>query len=279
LIEIAASAVPVLFMVTGLIVFSFFSAWLTTRITGMDFTTSLCGASPGMMSAMLILANDLGGNISVVAVMHSLKIVAIIVLMPVITGFFQPGEGALKIADSLAVNSLPLHYGKLAFLIAGGFFAVRILRRTPVPSVEFLGGMLVAAVCNPLFLQIKSSPVLWQIFAIWIIGTSVGTQMSRESLASIKKYTRACIVLVASQAAVGLLLGWILYTTTTIDPVTALIGACPTGMDAMVILAAEMHTNVPLVAAMHTARVIIVILLMPLIIRRVTRKHGAGESG
>jgi uncharacterized membrane protein AbrB (regulator of aidB expression) len=53
-------------------------------------------------------------------------------------------------------------------------------------------------------------------------------------------------------------------------PLTALIGTCPTGMDAMVILAAEMGPNVPLVAAMHSARVIMVMVVVPLLVRRTT---------
>jgi uncharacterized membrane protein AbrB (regulator of aidB expression) len=38
----------------------------------------------------------------------------------------------------------------------------------------------------------------------------------------------------------------------------------------MVILAAEMGTNVPLVAAMHSARVIMVMVVVPLLVRRTT---------
>ncbi|MCL1818024.1 MAG: AbrB family transcriptional regulator, partial [Spirochaetaceae bacterium] len=140
------------------------------------------------------------------------------------------------------------------------------------PVAEFLAGLLVSAVCNPLFLNIESFPLLLQLFAVWVVGTNIGAQMNRESLRTIKKYSFACVVLVLALTALGLFLGWILYKTTSMGILTSLIGTCPTGMDAMIILAAEIHTNVPLVAAMHTARVLIVIIVLPLLIRKATAR-------
>jgi membrane AbrB-like protein len=264
--------IPVACMVTGLITFSFLFAWLASRLTGMDFITALCGASPGAGSAMIILAGELGGDSPVVAVIHTIKIAMILVLIPVLTGVFQTAQTSAVIQAARVPDSFPVYYGKLAFLVAGGFVSAKFMRKGGVPTAEIIGGILLAAVCNPLFLQIEAFPSLWQFFAIWIVGTSIGSQINRGSLKAIRKYALTCLILVLALTALGLVLGWILYKTTSMGILTALIGTCPTGLDAMVILAAEIHTNVPLVAAMHTSRVIIVMLLMPLIIRRITKK-------
>jgi membrane AbrB-like protein len=274
--EIEASAVPVLCMVVGIIVFCFLLAKCLSKLSGMNFTTALCGASPGMMSVMIMLAEDLGGNVPVVAVLHTMKVFFTVGLMPFITESFKNGEAAFAAAAARWVPaSFPMYYGKILFLVLGGFLLEKLLRRWKVPSSEFLAGLFTTSICNPLFLQLEIFPPYWQLAALWIIATSIGTQISRQSLAAIKHYALPCAVLVVTQTAFGVLLGWILSLSTSMDRVTALIGTCPTAMEAMVILAAEMHANVPLVTAMHTTRVIIDMIVMPLLVRKVSaRKSG-----
>jgi membrane AbrB-like protein len=272
--EIKAAALPVLCVVIGIIVFCFLLARLVSKSSGMNFTTSLCGASPGMMSVMIMLAEDLGGNVPVVAVLHTLKVFLTVGFMPFITESMKTAGGLFAGAAAYGVpQSLPVYYGKIIFLILGGILLEKLLRRRGTPSSEFLAGLLIASSCNPLFLQLESFPPLLQLAALWIIATSIGTQINRQSLAAIKHYALPCAILVVTQIAFGLLLGWILSRTTAIDGVTALIGTCPTAMEAMVILAAEMRANVPLVTAMHTTRVIIVMIVMPLLVRRVSAKN------
>jgi membrane AbrB-like protein len=272
-VDAAVSAgIPVMLMVSALIIFSLFFAWLATRLTGMDIITSLCGASPGATSAMIVLSEDLGGDTPVVAVIHSIKIIVIVVLMPILTGFFPVGETQAAAVMTQVSDSLLVYCVKLAFLIGGSFLAAKLIRKGGLSTPEFLGGLLFTAVCNPLFVQTEGMSPLWQLFSAWIIGTNIGCQMNRDSLQAIKKRALTCLILVLGLTALGFALGWILYKTTSMGILTALIGTCPTGMDAMIILAAEIHTNVPLVAAMHSARVMIVMIIVPFLIRRTVKR-------
>jgi membrane AbrB-like protein len=272
LIEIKSSAVPILCMVIGIVAFCFILAGIVSKLSGMNFTTSLCGASPGMMSVMIMLAEDMGGNAAVVAIMHTLKVFLTVGVTPFITGLLKTGETFAETAAPVISESLPVYCGKLVFLVIGGILLEKLLQRWKVPSSEFLAGLFIASLCNPLFLRLSEFPPLAQLAAMWIIATSIGAQINRKSLAAIKRYALPCAILVMTQIAFGLLLGWILFQTTSIDSVTALIGSCPTAMEAMVLLAAEMRANAPLVTAMHTARVIIVMICMPFLIRRVSAK-------
>ncbi|MDR1315909.1 MAG: AbrB family transcriptional regulator [Spirochaetales bacterium] len=271
--EIESAAVPILCMVTGIIVFSFLLAGLVSKLSGMDVTTSLCGSSPGMMTVMIMLAEDLGGNVPVVAVLHTLKVFLTVGFMPLITRLVQTGEDVFAGTAGQAIpQSLTLYYGKLGFLILAGFLLEKLLRRVKVPSSEFMAGLFIASICNPLFLQLEIFPPLCQLAALWIIATSIGCQITRRSLAAVRRYIFPCIALVVTQVMFGLLLGWILFHTTSMDIVTAFTGTSPIAMEAMVILSAEMRANVPLVTAMHTTRVIIVMIVMPLLIRWVSAK-------
>jgi membrane AbrB-like protein len=285
---VVVSIVPVALMIIGLVCFSFLTAWGISKLSGLDFTTTLCGASPGAASAMVILSDELGGQSSIVAVLHIIRIVVIVALMPAVIGFFQPAGAAgqelieTAVQAGAAVPALnasgPAYYGKLILLILGGLPAAHLFRRLKIPGAEILAGIFLAAFANPLILHIDGFPGLWTLFPMWILGSSIGSQMTKESFAAIKKYAFFCILLTLILVTAGFVLGWLLYAATSMGLLTSLIGACPGGMDVMILLAGEMHANAPLVATMHTARMIIVMLLMPLIIRKITRKKGPKAS-
>jgi membrane AbrB-like protein len=269
----SAAMAPIALMITGLIGLSFFSAWLASKISGLDFTTALCGSSPGAASTMVILSDDLGGQSPIVTVLHTLRILLIAVFMPIIAGIFQPGGAGELTGEILAqpVMTGAEYYAKLAFLIGCGIPAAYFFRLWKIPAAEIMAGILVAALCNPLFLHIDRNPPLWQLFSIWIIATSMGTQLTREAFRDIRRHLLVCEVLTLLLLTMGFLLGCLLYAATSLDLMTSLLGSSPGGMDAMILLAGDMRANVSLVAVMHTIRQILIMFTMPFLIRRLAK--------
>jgi membrane AbrB-like protein len=273
-----AALLPIVLAIGGLIALSFLSAWLSSKISGLDFTTSLCASSPGAASTMVVLSEDLGGQSSLVAVLHTFRIILIVVCMPGALGIVEAQGGAFAGAGGLGaasgISSFE-YYGKLSFLVAAGIPLAYFFRRRKIPAAEIMAGILVAGVLNPLALHLQSYPLSWQIFSIWILGTNIGCQMTRESLKALRRHIFVCGVLTALLVAAGFLLGALLYMSTSLDLITSILGSCPGGMDAMILLAGDMGANVPLVATMHTARQILIMFIMPFFIRRLITKKGA----
>ncbi|MDR1626896.1 MAG: AbrB family transcriptional regulator [Spirochaetia bacterium] len=278
-LQTASSAiVPIALMIIGLIGLCFFSAWLTTKVSKLDTATAFCGSSPGAATTMVVLSEDLGGQTPIVAVLHSFRLILIVVLMPIGVKVFQ-STGALAAAvetaaaaQAIAGDSPAVYWLKLAGLLAGSLCAAYFFRKWKVPAAEIMAGILVAAIGNPLFLRLETYPAIWRPLASWIIGAAIGCQITRSSLRAIRHFIPVCGVLTLLLVAAGILLGCLLSVTTSLDIVTALLGACPGGIDAMVLLAGEMHASAPLVATMHTIRQILIMLTMPFLIRRIVGK-------
>ena len=140
-----------------------------------------------------------------------------------------------------------------------------------MPAAEILAGIAIAAVLNPAALHLEGLPRSWQIFSQWIIGAGIGSQITKKALRSMKAYTVTGLIMTSVLIGIGFLLGLLLYVTTTMDLMTALIGSCPGALEAMIILAGDMNADVQLVAAMHTARLVVVLVVVPLIVKRATR--------
>jgi membrane AbrB-like protein len=278
-LAVASSAiVPIALMIIGLIGLCFFSAWLTTKLSKLDTATAFCGSSPGAATTMVILSDDLGGQTPIVAVLHSLRLILIVVLMPIGVKIFQSagvldaGAQTLAAAQAADGNSLMVYRVKLAGLLAAGLSTAYFFRKWKIPAAEIMAGILVSAISNPLFLRLDTYPAIWRPFASWVIGAAIGCQITRSSLRAIRHFIPVCGILTLLLVAAGILLGCLLSVTTSLDIVTALLGACPGGIDAMVLLAGEMRASAPLVATMHTIRQILIMLTMPFLIRRIVGK-------
>ncbi|MDC7234733.1 MAG: AbrB family transcriptional regulator [Spirochaetales bacterium] len=76
-------------MVIGLLVFSLILGWLISRLTGMDLITALFSASPGGLSNIVLISKAYGGQAHIVALLHTLRLVAVVVFMPVIVQFIS----------------------------------------------------------------------------------------------------------------------------------------------------------------------------------------------
>jgi len=72
-------------LMTGyLIVAGMGFGWLLGRFTAMGTITGLVGSSPGGAATMIILAEELGANGQLVAAMHVTRLLALLVLLPVL---------------------------------------------------------------------------------------------------------------------------------------------------------------------------------------------------
>jgi membrane AbrB-like protein len=278
LVTASSTIIPIALIIIGLIGLCFFSAWLTTKVFKMDTATAFCGSSPGSATTMVILSGDLGGQTPIVAVLHSLRMIAIVIFMPICVKLFQSAggvEAAVETAAAVqsAVQISPAEYRlKLAGLFAGSILAAYLFRKWKVPAAEIMAGILVAAISNPLVLHLESYPSVWRPFSTWIIGATIGCQITKQSLRAIRHFIPVCGILTLLLVVSGIFLGWLLSATTSLDFFTSLLGTCPGGIDTMVLLAGDMHVNVPLVATMHTIRQILVMLIMPFLIRRIVEK-------
>ena len=81
--------VSAVIMVAGLMAFSLLMGWAISRLTGMDLLTALFSSSPGGLSNIVIISEAYGAQAHIVALMHTLRIICVVVLMPIIVNFIS----------------------------------------------------------------------------------------------------------------------------------------------------------------------------------------------
>ncbi len=273
--SIAEMAIPVTVTVLSMAVLGTLVAWVINRLTGMPLPTALCAATPGVLSAMVALADDLGADARVVASMHLVRMLSIVMLVSsMVRAIFAPvaTAAAVPVAAATATSAAwPQLCGLLVLGLGAGFVA----RRLKVPAGDLLASLVVAAVANPAWLHLNSLPASWRFFAQWVVGAGVGATVTRAALRDFRPFALAGGLMTAFLIAAGLAFAWLLSQATSIDLVTCIIGSSPGGADAMVILGGELGANVQLVAVMHVARQVILLLVLPALTRVATSRRAA----
>lgn len=83
-ISLKELAGPIVIMIAGFMIYTFLCAIWMHRGSGLDFTTCLLALTPGGIQETSLLAQELGGNMAVVIVMHTVRLVAVICGFPIL---------------------------------------------------------------------------------------------------------------------------------------------------------------------------------------------------
>ena len=86
---------PVICMICGMLLFTFLFGGIMSRVSKLDFQTSLLCLTPGGIQETSLLAADVGCDVSSVIVMHTVRLVVVICIFPMILSMFTGRLGGL----------------------------------------------------------------------------------------------------------------------------------------------------------------------------------------
>jgi membrane AbrB-like protein len=143
--------------------------------------------------------------------------------------------------------------------------------------------MPTAALTGPLLLGValgwlgafRDAPVPATVTAVAlaVIGLEIGLRFNRSTLQSLSRIAPVACGLTAGVMLACAVLGQILSLLTGISPVDAYLMTTPGGINAVLGAAATMNgINIALVAAAQILRLLVMILFVPALVRRLTRR-------
>ncbi|MDF1484314.1 AbrB family transcriptional regulator [Ramlibacter sp. H39-3-26] len=239
--------------------------WLLARWQVLPGTIAIWGSAPGAATAMVLMSEDYGADVRLVACMQYLRVVCVSVVASVVARLSAHGTAA---APMVAIDWFPaVDPAALAATLAiawGGAWAGWRLR---LPAGTLLGPLLLGVAFQGAAGQPLVLPPWLLAGAYAAVGWSIGLRFTRPILAvAIRALPRVLASIFALIALCGgfaaLLVAW-----TGIDPLTAYLATSPGGADSVAIIAASSQVDLPFVIAMQTLRLVFVMLTGPLIAR------------
>ncbi|WP_409299034.1 AbrB family transcriptional regulator [Peribacillus sp. SCS-26] len=265
-----ASAVLLILLCAGM-------AFITSRVTGLDYPTVLLGSIPGGLSQIVALAEEIKGiNISVVAFLQVSRLIMIVSLIPLLiySPFFGGHRGAPLEGVPFERSSVLLLLLFSAACIAGALLA----KKWKLPTPFLLGPMAAAAILVLLGTDGVSLPGSVMNLSQFMIGGYVGLLVKPGLIQ--KKVQFSVLSLLNGLFLIGgsFLISLALSRFYSFSPVTSYLSTAPGGMDQMGIIAHEVKADLTVVTAFQLFRIFFIYFVVPPLLKSLFARLGKKEA-
>jgi membrane AbrB-like protein len=263
LLTLARNWPAALLIVPSILIASCSVGWSFARWGKLPGTTMILGCSPGAAAATVAMAEELGADPRIVAIMQYLRVIIVILSASLVSRFVLGDAMALPGTASRAFGGPVDLAGTAAIALIGTFFYLKV--RLPA------GGLIIPVLLGTLgqasgLLQI-AMPVSVTAIAYaalgWSVGLSFNLQVLRYALYVLPQLLLATVLLLLFCA----LPAWLLAEAFGVDALTAYLAASPGGLDSVAIIAVASKANMPFVLAIHALRLVAVSFTLPLVAR------------
>jgi hypothetical protein len=242
-----------------------------SRISQTNLLNSMLATVPGGVATMSSLAAEYGRNVSLVAMVQTLRITCVVVIIPLIAGTF----GSVTNQTSFSLNNyLIKHDPVYLFLLIIALFStclgVKLAEQIRIPAASFFGPLIVGIVFNygihylPWLNDFNFTPPLAiSLIGQILLGITVGEAWSEKVNLKRKNITYA-LISVTMTIASGFMAAAIAIMVTSWDWLTCILVTAPGGSTEMILVALALNHNPEIVTVAHSVRLMALNLSLPL---------------
>jgi membrane AbrB-like protein len=229
------------------------AAFMLQRLGRIDRKTAFFATAAAGLAEMAVVAREKGGDSDIVAVVHLVRVTAIVTTVPFLVTIF--GEHG-----TAAISPVPLHSEVVALvvLLAVSLIAVFWARRFQFPN----SSLLIPACIGVLVAGLGFGPLVvpqWLLMVAQIvIGTWLGCRFRRNVLRKLPRVTVSAFATTSFLVIASVLIALLLTAFTGLPFATSLLAVAPAGITEMVITATAMHLDATTVTAFQITRIAVV---------------------
>ncbi len=242
--------------------------WALCRLASFHPADAFCSAAPGGFAEMLILGGSMGGDERVISLMHSVRILLTVVLIPfwfrIFHGYVPSGTAAFG-----TVAELPLD-GALILVACGvvGYVGAWKLR---IPLHFLIGPMAVCALVHAFGLTSARPPGELVAFAQVVIGVGVGCRFVGTRMTMILSVLKAAILMTVGMLAIAMLFAYGVHLVTGLSLEALILAFSPGGVAEMNVITVTLNIDPVFVATHHLARLALLMLVAPVFLKLFTK--------
>ncbi|GAA0179624.1 hypothetical protein SH2C18_24630 [Clostridium sediminicola] len=147
----------------------------------------------------------------------------------------------------------------------GGFLGIKL----KIPAGALIGSMLLVAIYN-IYSGEGTIPKNFKLVAQIVVGAMIGLNFTIDSFREFKNIIIPTMILVVCLMIFCVVLGFFISKFTGLDLITSLFSCSPGGLTDMTLISEAYGADTSKVVAMHSARLITVIAVLPIIIKIIT---------
>ncbi len=235
------------------------SRQLLQRGFGYDANSAILCSTPGHLSFVMTMGATLNLNVAQIAVVQAVRLFSLTMLVPFAALAFGVELNAFPKLSEPALTAL-----HLAALLAIGLGLGLIFKRFNAPAPLLMGGLLISTLSH--LTGITPGPMHpWVALpGFLVLGSLIGARFSGISLSLLKSSLLAGLAVTAVGAAWSLCAAYLVAQFLDMPLIHVLVAFAPGGLETMIALGAVIGANPGFVAAIHVARLLMLIVLVPL---------------
>lgn len=258
----------VLLILFSTLAVSALTGWLLVRYSALPGATGAWGSSPGGASAMVVMAQEYGADVRLVALMQYLRVLFVAGAAALVVRFALGGDAQALTQQFVWFPPLTwqLPWTLLLTMVAGWLGL-----RMRFPSGAMLFPMLAGAVVQGEGWWMLELPEWLLALAYAAIGWSVGLKFNKEIFLLALKTLPQIIASIIGLIVVCALLALGVTQVLPLDFMTAYLATSPGGLDTVAIIAAGTRADMSFIMAMQTLRLFTILLTGPMMARFISR--------
>lgn len=273
---------PSMAIVTVLMVaFGLAIAFLVAKFTGMNLPSAVMGTTPGGLSQMVVLSEEIkGADPTVVTFMQTIRMLTVIFIVPALSiHAFSSGE-ALSNEPAIGMAA-QADYGSffhivMVVLIVLFITACAVHFKCPTPWI--IGPLLTAAMMTVSGFDTPQLHPILIVLAQLCLGIYLGLGIKLNRLENWRRLLPFSIVSGLLIVGFALVLAYGLHMIYPISMTTAFLCIAPGGLPEMGVTAHTVKANVSMVAAYQLFRVFFILFIVPIFLRWIFGRQDALEK-
>lgn len=238
------------------------------RVAGLDAPTAFYAAMPGGLQDMLLFGEVAGGDPRALSLIHATRILVIVFVAP----FLIAWAYGIDLTAAPGVPAADVPFGQIALMIVAGLVGWWAAARVRLFGASILGPMILTAALS-LAGVIDQRPPAEMIWAAqFFIGLGVGAKYAGITGRELRDFVGAGLVYAVIALAVSGLFVWAAVYLSPAHQLDVLLSFLPGGQGEMVVVAIIAGADLGFVVTHHLLRIVIVIMLSPLVARRLMRR-------
>lgn len=155
----------------------------------------------------------------------------------------------------------------LLLTAAAALAGALVLEAVRMPSGALVGAVLGVAAVNLAGHTAYALPAAPRFAAFVLLGWAIGTGVTSETLTVLRGSVLPLVFVVVALIALGGAVSAVAVAAGWMDVTTAYLAASPGALSQMSALAQDLKADAALVAAVHTVRVVAVVVVSPIVAR------------
>lgn len=240
---------------------AFVQTLLKVMLKKENFATRFFGGAASGILEMTLMARDKGGDDRAVMVMHGLRVILIVALVPL---YFRVFEGYVPSQlNKFSGGLIDLSFIDTALLFGAGFIGYYGGAKTRLPAYAIMGPFVVSAIFHSLGLTHAKPPYAVIVLAQIVVGASLGTRFTGYSLGRIRKLFFTSILATVILLTVSASFAYGVNHFTGLPFYGLMLAFVPGGMVEMSLIALALNIDVGFVTTHAILRAFLVVMIAP----------------